>query len=83
MKNIEYVKEKYLENINEEDEKNEIIRNIINTRYNLKVAHTNFDLAESREQIDYYIFKIKTIQKQLNCLIKTAKNKNIDINKIA
>ena len=67
----------------EDDERREILRNIINTRKELHNANRNFDFANTDELIDYYIYKIKSMQSKLDGLIKLAKKKGIEVNKIA
>ncbi len=78
-----YLKEKYLLQMSDEEENQEILRNIINTRANLTNANRNFEFANTNELIDYYIYKIKSIQSQLDSLIKLAKAKGIAVEKIA
>ncbi len=78
-----YLKEKYLLQMSDEEENQEILRNIINTRANLTNANRNFEFANTNELIDYYIYKIKSIQSQLDSLIKLAKAKGIVVEKIA
>lgn len=78
-----YLKERYMLQMTEEDEKQEILRNIINTRAALTNANRNFEFANTNELIDYYIYKIKSIQSQLDSLIKLAKVKGIVLEKIA
>lgn len=78
-----YLQEKQIPQITEEDEKREILRNIINTRAILTNANRNFEFANTNELIDYYIYKIKSTQAQLDSLIKLAKSKGVTIDKIA
>ncbi len=78
-----YLKEKYLLQMSDKEENQEILRNIINTRANLTNANRNFEFANTNELIDYYIYKIKSIQSQLDSLIKLAKAKGIVVEKIA
>lgn len=78
-----YLRDKIILEITEEDEKKEILRNIINTRAALTNANKNFEFANTNDLIDYYIYKIKAMQTQLDSLIKLAKEKGIEINKIA
>ena len=78
-----FIKEKIILQRSEKDEKKEILRNIINTRAALTNANRNFEFANTNELIDYYIFKIKAMQSQLDSLIKLAKEKGIELNKIA
>lgn len=79
----EYIKEQYTKELTEDEEKREILRNIINTRKELHNANRNFDFANTDELIDYYIYKIKSMQSKLDGLIKLAKKKGIEVNKIA
>lgn len=79
----EYIKEQYTNEVTEDDERREILRNIINTRKELHNANRNFDFANTDELIDYYIYKIKSMQSKLDGLIKLAKEKGIEVNKIA
>ena len=78
-----FIKEKIILQRSEKDEKKEILRNIINTRAALTNANRNFEFANTNELIDYYIFKIKAMQSQLDSLIKKKKKKGIELNKIA
>lgn len=78
-----YLRDKVILEITEEDEKKEILRNIINTKAALTNANKNFEFANTNDLIDYYIYKIKAMQTHLDSLIKLAKEKGIEINKIA
>lgn len=78
-----YLRDKVILEITEEDEKKEILRNIINTRAALTNANRNFEFANTNDLIDYYIYKIKAMQSHLDSLIKLAKEKGIELNKIA
>ncbi len=78
-----YLRDKVILEITEEDEKKEILRNIINTRAALTNANKNFEFANTNDLIDYYIYKIKAMQTHLDSLIKLAKSKGIELNKIA
>ena len=51
-----YLREKEIPQITEDDEKKEILRNIINTRAVLANANRNFEFANTNELIDYYIY---------------------------
>ena len=68
-----YIKEKYYNEMTAEDEKREILRNIINTKAELTNANINFEFANTKELIDYYIYKIKSKQSELDNLIKLSK----------
>lgn len=74
-----YLKEKYYLEMTIEEEKREILRNIINTKAELTNANMNFEFANTKELIDYYIYKIKSKQSELDNLIKLAKEKNIEV----
>lgn len=79
----EYLKDKIMLQMTEEDEKKEILRSIINTKAALTNANKNFEFANTNELIDYYIYKIKSMQIKLDNLIKIAKAKGIKVDKIA
>lgn len=78
-----YLKDKLLIHMTEEEEKKEILRNIINTRAALTNANKNFEFADTNDLIDYYIYRIKSIQAQLDSLIKLAKVRGIEMEKLA
>lgn len=78
-----YLTDKILIQMTEEEEKKEILRNIINTRAALTNASKNFEFANTNELIDYYIYKIKATQSKLDNLIKLAKLRGIEIEKLA
>ena len=79
----EYLREKIMLQMTEQDEKKEILRSIINTKAALTNANKNFEFANTNELIDYYIYKIKSMQIKLDNLIKLAKSKGIEVDKIA
>lgn len=78
-----YLTDKLLIHMTEEEEKKEILRNIINTRAALTNASKNFEFADTNDLIDYYIYRIKSIQAQLDSLIKLAKVRGIEMEKLA
>lgn len=78
-----YLTDKLLIHMTEEEEKKEILRNIINTRAALTNANKNFEFADTNDLIDYYIYRIKSIQAQLDSLIKLAKIRGIEMEKLA
>ena len=78
-----YLKDRYLIEISAEDEKKEILRNIFNTKAELTSASKNFEFANTNELIDYYVYKIKAMQARLDSLIKLAKEKGIEVEKLA
>ena len=78
-----FLTDKIFVQLTEEEEKKEILRNIINTRAQLTNANRNFEFANSNDLIDYYIYKIKAIQSKLDNLIKLAKVRGIEVEKLA
>ena len=78
-----YLTDKLLIHMTEEEEKKEILRNIINTRAALTNANKNFEFADTNDLIHYYIYRIKSIQAQLDSLIKLAKVRGIEMEKLA
>ena len=76
-----YFQESEIENLNEIEKEEELIRNIIITRKELKNADKNFEYAED-ELVDYYIYQMKANQAKLNYLIKMAKMKGITVDMI-
>ena len=63
----------------DEEERREILRNNLNTKAELTNANLNFEFANTKELIDYYIYIIKSKQSELDNLIKLAKEKNIEV----
>ena len=78
-----FLKEKVLIEITEEEEKKDILRNIFHTKAELTNANKNFEFANTNDLIDYYVYKIKSMQAQLDSLIKLAKEKGIEVEKLA
>ena len=78
-----FLTDKIFIEMTEEEEKKEILRNIINTRAQLTNANKNFEFANTNDLIDYYIYKIKSIQSKLDSLIKLAKIRGIEVEKLA
>ena len=78
-----FITEKIFTQLTPEEEKKEILRNIINTRAQLTNANKNFEFANTNDLIDYYIYKIKAIQSRLDSLIKLAKVRGIEVEKLA
>lgn len=78
-----FISDKIYIQMTEEEEKKEILRNIINTRSQLTNANRNFEFANTNDLIDYYIYKIKSIQAKLDSLIKLAKERGIELEKLA
>ena len=78
-----YIKDRFLIEMTEEEEKKDILRNIFHTKAELTNANKNFEFANNNELIDYYVYKIKSMQVQLDGLIKLAKEKGIEVEKLA
>lgn len=72
----EYFIGKMLKGKTEEEQKIELMQNIIETKEKLRVARCNFEYAEE-ELIDYYAYQIKANQAKLDYLIKIAKSKKM------
>lgn len=75
----EYVREKKIKDLSEEEEKKDIIVSIIKTKMELEHNRKNYEFAEG-ELIDYYLYQIKANQSKLDYLIKKAKDKKIMVN---
>ena len=78
-----YIKDKVLIEITEEEERKDILRNILHTKAELTNANKNFEFANTNELIDYYVYKIKSMQSKLDGLIKLAKEKGNEEEKLA
>ena len=76
-----FQRESLIKNITELEKEEQLVKNIIKTREELKNNNKNFDCAES-ELVDYYIYQIKANQAKLDYLIKLAKVKGISIDNI-
>ena len=77
----EYVKEKEINEKTEIEKEMELIKSIIKTREDLKVANKNFEYAEEG-LIDYYAYQIKANQTKLDYLMKKARKKGIALDMI-
>ena len=76
-----YLQEREIENLDEREKEIELIKNIINTRRELKNVDKNFEYAQD-DLVDYYIYEMKANQAKLNYLIKMAKMKGITVDMI-
>ena len=81
MQNEFYIREGKIVEKSEIEKEIELIRNIINTREELKNANSNFEFAKE-DLVDYYTYQIKANQAKLNYLIKIAKSKGIEVDMI-
>lgn len=77
-----YVREQELLEKTEIEKETELIKCIIKTREELKVANRNFEYAQD-DLVDYYVYQIKANQAKLNYLIKIAKAKGIEVDMIS
>lgn len=77
----EYVREEKLIEKTEMEKELELIRTIIKTREELKIANRNFEYAQD-DLVDYYTYQIKANQAKLDYLIKIAKTKGIEVDMI-
>lgn len=77
----EYIKEQKIPDRTELEKEMELIKNIINTREELKTYNNNFEYAKE-DLIDYYVYQIKANQAKLDYLIKLAKSKGLQIDMI-
>ena len=77
----EYVKEEKIVEKSELEKEIELIKTIIKTREELKIANKNFEYAVN-ELVDYYTYQIKANQAKLDYLIKMAKRKGFVLNRV-
>ena len=77
----EYKREQLVSDRSELEKEIELVRNIINTREELKNNNKNFEYAEL-DFVDYYIYQIKANQAKLDYLLRLAKAKGITIDTI-
>ena len=77
----EYIKEQKIPDKTEIEKEMELIKNIINTREELKTYNNNFEYAKE-DLVDYYVYQIKANQAKLDYLIKLAKNKGLQVDMI-
>ncbi len=77
----EYKREQLVSDRSELEKEIELVRNIINTREELKNNNKNFEYAEL-DLVDYYIYQIKANQAKLDYLLRLAKAKGITIDTI-
>lgn len=81
MQNEYYVREERLLEKTEIEKETELVKAIIKTREELKVANCNFEYAQG-DLVDYYTYQIKANQAKLDYLIKMAKAKGIEVDMI-
>ena len=81
MQNDGYIREQEIIEKTEIEKEADLIRTIIKTREQLKVANCNFEYAKD-DLVDYYTYQIKANQAKLDYLIKVAKTKGIEVDMI-
>ena len=81
MQNEYYVRENRIVEKTEIEKEIELVKNIIKTREELKIANCNFEYAKD-DLVDYYTYQIKANQAKLDYLIKVAKTKGIEVDMI-
>ena len=77
----EYIKEQKIPDRTELEKEMELIKNIINTREELKTYNNNFEYAKE-DLVDYYVYQIKANQAKLDYLIKLAKMNGLEVDMI-
>lgn len=66
---------------NNENKDKDLIMSIVKTKIDLNINIKNYEFAEP-EQVDYYLYQIKTIQAKLGYLIKKAKENKVKLNNV-
>lgn len=73
-----YIREQKIVEKTEIEKELELLKMIVKTREELKIANINFEYAKD-ELVDYYVYQIKANQAKLDYLIKLAKTKGISV----
>lgn len=60
-----------------EEQRQELIRNINIIKNEWEIAKNNFELANTKDGVDYYAYKIKAYEVRYQTLLKEAKKKGI------
>lgn len=76
-----YIKEVPIIDLNKEESESEILKSIVDSQKKLELAHKNFEYARG-DLVDYYAYQIKSEQSKMDYLIKQAKDKKIELDKI-
>ena len=69
-----YIREQKIVEKTEIEKELELLKMIVKTREELKIANINFEYAKD-DLVDYYVYQIKANQAKLDYLIKLAKTK--------
>ena len=78
----EYIKEQKIPDKTEIEKEMELVKNIINTREELKAYNNNFEYVKE-DLVDYYVYQIKANQAKLDYLINLAKSKGVQVDMIS
>lgn len=73
-----YIREQKIVEKTEIEKELELLKMIVKTREELKIANINFEYAKD-DLVDYYVYQIKANQAKLDYLIKLAKTKGISV----
>ncbi len=71
-----YIKDKS-NNEHNEYNKQKLLDDLEKARQDLEIANINFEFAQNKEMIDYYIYKIKSAEIRYQYLLKQVKSQNI------
>ena len=82
MQNEFYEREGKIIESTELEKEDELVKMIIKTREELKVANYNFEYAQG-DLVDYYTYQIKANQAKLDYLIKIAKAKGMEVDMVS
>lgn len=74
----EFVKEIEIEDLDEKQKNNDLLKNIRVVKETLNNMYNNMQFADG-DLIDYYTYQIKAEEAKYDYLIKQAKNKKIKI----
>ena len=81
MQNDFYVREEKIVEKTEIEKEAELIKSIIKTREELKIANRNFEYAQDG-LVDYYTYQIKANQSKIDYLLKKIKKKGLILDMI-
>ena len=82
MQNEFYEREGKIIESTELEKEDELVKMIIKTREELKVANYNFEYAQG-DLVDYYTYQIKANQAKLDYLIKISKAKGMEVDMVS
>ena len=67
--------------MNNRENEIELLKSILTTKRELRIANRNFETAEP-ELVDYYSYQIKASKAKLDYLIKQVKQKGISVDMV-